>query len=243
MMGAELLALAASHRAYRPRDAFDAAPVVNLAGRRFVVELPVRSSADGKCNSLPFWRYDAVHEKLSVIFFGGRRLRSSLKGHDGKHNPIFNEMPDMANAATVNCTKVSKGYWTLTNAFGAATSVERVEETVVEIVAARPPLAASLGYFLMAERHVDPEDARRITKTLSVRFEGRLGDWGNGSSLACGIAQSTPDMTSIWDTTVNTCMYVGMIERVSVFDTATGSVLFEKDIEWFDDTGRNKVGF
>ena len=64
----DLIGLAAPTRAFRPKDAFDAAPRMDLSGRRFSVELPVRMGGASGCVSLPFWRYQAESRKLEMTF-------------------------------------------------------------------------------------------------------------------------------------------------------------------------------
>jgi len=101
-----------------------------------------------------------------------RQACYSVKGCDGKYHPILSKLQSRAVTALVECSSVSKGFSRLTNAFGVSSTVERVEETVVEILATRPPLASLRTNFLMTSLPINPEKAHQITKTLRLKYEG-----------------------------------------------------------------------
>lgn len=41
-------------------------------------------------------------------------------------------------------------------------------------------------------------------------------------------------MNTVWDTKVGTCIYLGEVDGVTVFDAFTGAVLIEQETVWFD---------
>jgi hypothetical protein len=228
LSGADLSAISAPQRTFRPHDQFDAAPAVKWAGRRFIVELPVRSGGSGGCTSMPFWSYNAATRKLSLTFFGDRRSESFLKGYDGRVHPLLSSAGNF-NTLPIKCIETSGGSYRASNAFGATTTIYRKMQTVAEVAFLRPIGRPESNAPLMDEIDMEPGKARQITQDIRVRYEGRLLDWGNGSVVSCGIEHYEPDMQSAYDTKVDTCLFRASIDKIAFINGADGSILAETD--------------
>ena len=221
-----LLAIAVPVRAFRPTSAFDAAPRQNLTGRRFAFELPVRPMGGGGCVSMPGWRYSADRGKLELVFFGQLRSTASMKDHLGKVHPVLQDTGSSL-AAPVRCVETRTGSYRASNAFGASTTIAKVAQTVVEVGTVQDPLENSRTDFVMATVDMAPAEAKQLVPWLQAKVEGELGHWPNGSSVACGTDHPTADMSTVWDTRIDTCIYRGFISRVAFIDSRTGKTIVE----------------
>jgi hypothetical protein len=210
---------------------------VDLSGRRFAIELPIRKGGAKGCVSLPFWRYQPDRAQLELMFFGAQRSGSFLKGYNGRVHPVLSDAGSFR-TAPVRCVEVDRGAYHASNLFGATTTIFRQAQSVVEVAATRPLDASDETDFLMTSVKIEPADARQITQSLLLRYEGRLTTWSNGSSVACGIERLDPDMTTVDDTTVDTCIFRGVIEHVSVIDGRIRRVIAERTFENTDVAAR-----
>lgn len=223
----DLIATAEQIRSFRSRDPFVSVPAINLVGRRFQVDMPVRMAEAKGCTSLPFWRYLPEKRRLELTFFGDNRSGYSIKGRDGKvHAPLsdagsFETVP-------VQCREVDLGSYRASNAFGVSTTIYKKRQTVVEIGLVRLSRSSSDGYLLWSSLEMEPEIARAAVGKIRLRYSGYLTEWGTGSSLACGIEHSQPDMRSFSDQTTDTCIYRGVVEQVAFVDAVSGKVQAER---------------
>lgn len=225
LSGSELVALAERIRLFRPKSMFDAAPVRDLTGKRFAIDLPTRPGGSGGCLSMPWWRYSPDRQELELVFYGGHR--GQMKDRKGKMHPVFTDY-GLDQVAPIRCQKKSQGYYQVQNAFGARISIERVSESDVEISVPHDFAHLSRIDFITQTLKMTPKEAQSVVPRLRVHYEGFLHHWSTGTSVACGIQHDTVDMTAIWDTTVDTCIFRGFVDHVAFVDSGTGKILAEK---------------
>ncbi|WP_430445328.1 hypothetical protein [Sphingorhabdus contaminans] len=215
----DLIAIAETQRAYRPKDAFDFAPNVSVISNRFVVELPVKMAGaaafETQCDGFPFWSYTATSSdagSLMVHYTGGGTVVGSR---------YFTTVPVM-------CTERVGSSYVVQNAFGVKTRIERRYQVSTMLVSVRPVLAPPLDALLFATVDVSPADARTLTPNLFLRVEGELLKWPDSSFVKCGVEKTAVDMRTIWDVTTELCSFRTYVQRVSLVDRRSAKILAEK---------------
>ena len=222
----ELVAAAEPIRRFLPKDTFETTPNTELTQTAFVVEQIVGSREDDICYGMPNWRYDANERELQLFYLGGIRLGFEVK--DRNDAPTGLSSKGMLITVPIRCVQTDKGSYRASNAFGATTTIIRRSVVTTEI-AVKTPSGHSPTSIMLTSVSMEPDEARLVTANLAVRVEGNLIGWNDQTSLICGIVTSSPNMRTVYDTTTDTCVYQGIIEKVTFFDKNTGSVVAAKE--------------
>ncbi len=224
----ELISVGANVRGFVPKDTFDAPPRADFSGRAFSIEHRVSEQAEDTCLGTPVWQYDVAKQEMQLLQMAGIRLGFSLKDRDGGPTPFSGK--SLLQTVLVKCVREAKGSYRASNAFGATRTIYRRLETSTEI-AVRTPSGDAPTLLFSSTIPMSPEKARDIAPHLVVRISGRLENWDHGSAVVCGIDKSRPKMTSVYDTTTDTCIFRGTLDAVVFYDARTGQIIAEKSYD------------
>ena len=219
---AEINALSAKVRTYKPKDEFDAAPSQpTWAGRPFVLTLSPKPPRMA-CFGSPTWSYSAETQTLYVSP-GGSDL--GLAGFRGKQGEI-SKVPGEAWGRPVRyfateCERVTLPSYTATNAHGASFNIDPTAQIITAI--ADDPIKPEWPTSFKLQ--ISGPEARNLVDHLQVRWSGSMRDWKSGVAMACDTRRDGPTMSSPYDRTRDLCVANGRIDKFEVIDARDGRIL------------------
>ena len=219
---AEINALGAKVRAYKPEDEFDAAPSQpSWAGRPFVLTLnpkPPRMA----CFGSPTWSYSAESQTLYVSPGGSDLGLAGFRGRQGVISKLLGEEwgRPVRYFATA-CERVTLPTYTATNAYGATFGIDPTAQIITAI--ADDPIKPEWPPSFKLQ--VSGEAARTLVQHMQVRLTGTLRDWKTGIAMACDVRRDGPTASSPYDRTRDLCVANGRIDKFEVIDNRDGRIL------------------
>ena len=219
---AEINALGARVRAYKPKDEFDAAPSQpSWAGRPFVVTLNPKAPQTA-CFGSPTWSYSAETQTLYVSPGGSDLGLAGFRGKQGVISKVLGEEwgRPVRYFATA-CERVTLPSYTATNAYGASYNIDPTAQIITAI--ADDPIKPEWPTSFKLQ--ISGPEARKLVDHLQVRWTGTLRDWKPGVAMACDTRRDGPTAASPYDRTRNLCVANGRIDKFEVIDARDGRIL------------------
>ena len=212
----DLVALTPAVRAFQAEGASAEPPPTKLAGRQFVLRVPVSQSRGSKCSVEGNSFYDASSQTL-MVSFGGIPFRDS--DYDGS----LPKKKRVGRSIMLSCAEKNMGMRPALDESGHPMAVLRSFRTTTEIAQTRWT-DTLLEYFV----RTSPDEAKRLTGSLIIEVEGHLGEWTPNQSLVCAAYRSPPERGKAVDERGNGCLYRAEIDRIAFVDRFTGRVLKER---------------
>lgn len=219
---AEINALAAKVRAYKPKDVFDAAlSQPSWAGRPFVLTLSPKPPRMA-CFGSPTWSYSAESQTLYVSPGGSDLGLAGFRGKQGVISKVLGEEwgRPVRYFATA-CERVTLPSYTATNAYGASFNIDPTAQIITAI--ADDPIKPEWPTSFKLQ--ISGEEARTLVEHLQVRLTGSLRDWKPGVAMACDVRRDGPTASSPYDRTRDLCVANGRLNNFEVLDSRDGRVL------------------
>ena len=219
---AEINALAAKVRAYKPKDEFDAAPSQpSWTGRSFVLTIDPKPHR-AACFGSPTWSYSAESQTLYVSPGGSDLGLAGFRGQQGVISKTLGEewgRPVLYFATA--CERVILPSYTATNAYGASFNIDPTAQIITAI--ADDPIQPEWPESFKLQ--ISGDAARTLVEHLQVRLSGTLRDWKPGVAMACDVRRDGPTASSPYDRTRDLCIANGRIGKFEVIDRRNGRVL------------------
>ena len=219
---AEINALGAKIRAYKPKDEFEVAPSQpTWAERPFVLTLNPKPHRIA-CFGSPTWSYSAETQTLYVSP-GGSDL--GLAGFRGKQG-VISKVPGQEWGRAVRyfataCERVTLPSYTATNAYGASFNIDPTAQIITAIADDPIKPEGPQSYKLQ----IPGAAARTLVEHLQVRLTGTLRDWKPGVAIACAVRRDGPTASSPYDRTRDLCVANGRVDKFEVVDARDGRIL------------------
>ncbi len=213
-------------RSFVPRDEFDSLSLPSIEGKTFEITLVPYSptSRPPSCTGSPSWSYDPADQTLAVSLGGEDFSLSSiyLRGGTVKKTPgdIWGDHVDIF---ALMCTRINFPSYRAANAYGATVTVEKRTELVTAVVDLPDKTRSQRPEYNV---QMSPDEARKLTPYLRVRYRGRVSDWGNRRPIGCGKKHSLPTLDMPVDYTFDLCVISGRVDLIEVIDIRDNRVLF-----------------
>jgi hypothetical protein len=214
----ELRQAATVLRSYKRTDQFDQGPnLPALMGKRFEVEIPLRSSGvqNEICPGSPFYSYFPNNGRLEVHY----ARENDLARYSSPIGKYFEQHALYA----IDCA-VQKGTpYIGGNAFGAVAVVQVRKETFISLVDSR--IANTVVGDREWSAQFEAVVARDLARNIRLRVRGRIGQWKSGRAMECGTETKSAEIGDLERTDKDGCFVRADVESVELVDSRTGEVL------------------
>ncbi len=237
---ADIKALAAAVRDWKPKDAFDPEPTwPSVDSKHFLVTLKPGQQCSFLFHTSADWHYDRKNRKLTVTFAPEKKYLTPIAIPD-EARPVGGTMLDYDFAFRVlSCNLVSSDTYEASNALGMKVKVLSIVADIVAfgffIVKDKARWPQGHGYKRMPAGPkwvlpLEPDTARKLVPNLKLVVSGVLNDWYKGHPVVCIRDYKKPTIDSPIERLEHQCFVNAAIARAELVDGRSGKVLGRVEI-------------